>query len=70
METKIEITIAFFWLLVTRLAGRDERKTEEEGMIWAYLWTKGCMRMRISWTYSQTSIIQVPGTAGILSNNW
>ena len=51
MESKNEITIAFTWPRVTRVAGRNERKTEEEGMIWAYLWTKGCMRMGISWTY-------------------
>ena len=39
------ITIAFTWHRVTQVARRNERKTEEEEMCWAYLWTKGRMRM-------------------------
>ena len=43
METEIGITSAFTWLRVTQIALWDERKTEEEGMGWAYLWTKWLM---------------------------
>ena len=45
------ITIAFTWHRVTQVARRNRRKKEEEGMGRAYLWTKGRMRMEISWTY-------------------
>ena len=45
------ITIAFTWHRVAQVARRNRRKIEEEGMGWVYLWTKGRMRMRISWTY-------------------
>ena len=43
------ITIAFTWHRVTQVARRNERKTEEEELGWAYLWIKG--RMGISLTY-------------------